>query len=467
MNIFGGWTKSKSRPTTPTGADSPVENVNRDESNPSVEPLGISSSDSVRFPSGAQLSPSVSADTALLSPPSPTPRARKFSFRSLGFFYGHQGTMPVEEDHKEKVKVKEAPKRASISLSRSDKRAKEAAITLRTVIIGHDMMSPDSGALKAKPVTKPQLKKVKSQLMHPSDANKVIAQLRALPMPDGPVVGKTGDGTTVVTKTGGPIHAVCLEQTDAEVDELHFSKLAVDDGEPAWAAPSVTDASLKTLVPVFNDLRIVSLLKGPDFGFGQPGDGDGILSGAVPTAETVINGVMQVTPQLLALGFATGRAVLPDHAGVYPPLDRISVITYWWGLEIVLPPPTMSYLDKAKSISTAVLNLLTALSLVNNGVREILPFIRYISQFLDFEWTAIKGQDKGKGVVCAATWIMPAAMVPRPWDFPDPPSQVAPPPLVAGGDKSGDENAKAGMLPSLLVTPATLPRKAGLYTTPT
>jgi hypothetical protein len=67
------------------------------------------------------------------------------------------------------------------------------------------------------------------------------------------------------------------------------------------------------------------------------------------------------------------------------------------------------------------MNFLSALSLMNDGVREILPFIRYISQFIDFEFSAIKAQNRGKGVVCAATWIMPAAMVPRPWDFPDPP----------------------------------------------
>ena len=93
----------------------------------------------------------------------------------------------------------------------------------------------------------------------------------------------------------------------------------------------------------------------------------------------------------------------------------MSVITYWWGLEITMPPPTIKYLANAKSISHAVVNFLTALSVMYNGVREILPFIRYISQFIDFEWSAIKAQDKGKGVVCAATWLMPAAMVPRPW----------------------------------------------------
>ena len=67
---------------------------------------------------------------------------------------------------------------------------------------------------------------------------------------------------------------------------------------------------------------------------------------------------------------------------------------------------------------------------MNNGVREILPFIRYIAQFIDFEFKYIQGQDRGQGVVCAATWyvrsisrqffdiftfgrIMPAAMVSR------------------------------------------------------
>jgi len=109
---------------------------------------------------------------------------------------------------------------------------------------------------------------------------------------------------------------------------------------------------------------------------------------------------------------------MPDHSGIYPPTDRMSVLTYWWGLELVLPSSSLAYLGSAQSVSNAVMNFLSALALINNGVREILPFIRYISQYVDFEFNAIRGQDKGKGVVCAATWIMPVALVPRPWDFP-------------------------------------------------
>lgn len=52
------------------------------------------------------------------------------------------------------------------------------------------------------------------------------------------------------------------------------------------------------------------------------------------------------------------------------------------------------------------MNFLTALALIDSGVREILPFIRYISQYIDFEFNSIRGQDKGKGVVCAATWYV-------------------------------------------------------------
>lgn len=78
------------------------------------------------------------------------------------------------------------------------------------------------------------------------------------------------------------------------------------------------------------------------------------------------------------------------------------------------------------SIAHTVVNFLTALSVANGGVRELMPFVRYISQYIDAEFNSIRGQDEGQGVVCAATWIMPAALVPRPWDFAPPPSTSTP-----------------------------------------
>lgn len=93
----------------------------------------------------------------------------------------------------------------------------------------------------------------------------------------------------------------------------------------------------------------------------------------------------------------------------------------WWGLEICLPPPTIALLEAAESPGSTLLNLLTAISVLSEGAREILPFIRYIAQFVQTEFSMIERADEGKGVVCTATWLLPVALVPRPWDFPDPP----------------------------------------------
>lgn len=68
------------------------------------------------------------------------------------------------------------------------------------------------------------------------------------------------------------------------------------------------------------------------------------------------------------------------------------------------PPFNGDFEQRAQSISNTVMNFLTAMSLMNEGVREILPFVRYFSQYIDYEWSSIKAQDHGKGVICAATW---------------------------------------------------------------
>lgn len=73
--------------------------------------------------------------------------------------------------------------------------------------------------------------------------------------------------------------------------------------------------------------------------------------------------------------------------------------------------------QNAQSIASTIVNFLSALSLINNGVREILPFVRYISQFIDVEFNSIKRQDRGQGVVCAATWCVPTSLSPHDSSF--------------------------------------------------
>ncbi|KDQ15289.1 hypothetical protein BOTBODRAFT_31945 [Botryobasidium botryosum FD-172 SS1] len=426
------------------------------ESSTSAQPKSEAAAYNTAPPAPEQHTP-ISTSLNVPEPPT-TPRNRRLSLRSFGFFYGKAPPDPIDaegvlvdlpstaEESSDRNSPVDTP--ASVlppkkhRLKRSDKRALDAALSLRDLIIGPAaVLSPS----KFRKESKAPLK----ELQTPDNANKVIARLRALPAPEGissasgPTgtqasgapsssggVGKKAKRDLVVispTAGGGPIHGVCLDCTDAEADSKHFSKLSSSSPSTdnlTSGSISVASADLLSLIPVLQGLNIVSLLSNPDLGFGQPVDSPGILAGAVPDAGTVSDGIQVMAQQLLALGFATSATVHPDHVGVYPPLDRISILTYWWGYECVMPEPTVQYLANVKSISTSLLNFLTAFALFNSGVREILPFIRYLAQFVDFQWNAVKLQDKGKGVVCAATWVMPAALVPRPWDFPDPPPKA-------------------------------------------
>ncbi|TFK54334.1 hypothetical protein OE88DRAFT_1695658, partial [Heliocybe sulcata] len=359
--------------------------------------------------------------------PHPPPAdSRRFSFRGLTLFGGarvdHRQQLSAVDERSKKDKAAEAYTKYSVKQSSSDRRAKESALVVRSLIVGPSSITPSSAMVKA--VTKPQVKKVKAQLLEPKSANRVIAQLRQLPLTEGPLASGPSKSDSRA-KNHGPIHAVCLPYSDTEAQERHFSRLSKDTSvEPN--IPSVMAGNIESVTSAFKNVQLVNLLAkgGLDMGISSPvgSPTEGILSGALPSPETVIDGITQITPQLMNLGFATGKAIVPDHTGVYPPTDRMSVITYWWGLEVVLPEASMHYLSNVPSISHSVLNFLSALALVNNGVAEILPFVRYISSYIDFEWSSIQKQDRGEGVVCAATWIMPAAMVPRPWDFaPSPP----------------------------------------------
>ncbi|KAF9244882.1 hypothetical protein BU15DRAFT_33830, partial [Melanogaster broomeanus] len=277
----------------------------------------------------------------------------------------------------------------------SEKRAKESAAIVRSLIVG-DHNAPLEAKTKKTKSSRSEVSRVKSQLLQPKSANKVITQLRGLP----------AHSDSTAADSNHPIHAVCLDTSDKEAHEQHFTQLG-----------SVATASAEALTAALADMHVVDLFSAPNMGFGAPVTAQGLFAGSVPTAETVIEGIEQITPQLLALGYATGKAMMPDHKGVTVPTDRISVLTYWWGFEVCLPPPTIAYLEAAESPSTALLNLLTALSILSEGVREVLPFIRYASQFVQSEWHMIKRADEGRGVVCTATWIVPVALTPRAWDF--------------------------------------------------
>lgn len=296
------------------------------------------------------------------SEPEPRPRAqRRFSWRVLvepRNSRDRKPTIPLprEEAAKEFTARQEYVERKLLR-SRSEKRARESALVVRELIVG-PFAAPSAALPKSSKVAvtaassspsnhAQKIQKVKAQLLEPKQAKKVIAHLRQLPSSDVPVVvGRTSSGSEIKAVPHGPIHAVCLPYTDTEAHERHFAQL--DTVEATVPSPkvsprlvsrslelanavsgitSVTATSLEKLKHIFKDINVVSLLSVPNWGLGQPGDQPGILAGAVPSAKAIVEGVEEITPQLMAMGYATGKAVLPSHDGVYPPTDRMSILT--------------------------------------------------------------------------------------------------------------------------------------------
>jgi hypothetical protein len=233
-------------------------------------------------------------------------------------------------------------------------------LIVRSLIVGQDT---DEGGV-APPRERfsgAQMKNVKAQLLKPKAAGKVITELRALP----------AFADSAASRAGEPIQAVCLPYNDEEADKKHLNNTRNVKATATTTTATTTKrtpspiggAAIDAITEAIRNLHIVSLFTAPDLGLGEPGDGPGILAGAVPTAEMVISGATQITPELMALSYATGRAIIPGDKDIYPPTDRMSILTCtsrvghhvaamsnvrcvdWWGLELLLPPPTLAYLS--------------------------------------------------------------------------------------------------------------------------
>jgi hypothetical protein len=185
-----------------------------------------------------------------------------------------------------------------------------------------------------------------------------------------------------------------------------------------------------------------------------------ILSPAGPTNAV---GDLQSTAFDL-VGSLSGAAISAVNGGdeemqaVHPPLDRMAILVHWWGYELTIPPPSMAYLGRAQNISSSLMGILQTIAL-SGGVPEILPFVRYFSTFVDMEFGAIKSQDHGHGTVVAATWLMPIALVPRPWDYPTTSNR---PPLLSSSTSPLEYPAYHS--PSATHLPAFTPLLHALYT---
>ncbi|GAA5868635.1 hypothetical protein JCM1840_005519 [Sporobolomyces johnsonii] len=91
-----------------------------------------------------------------------------------------------------------------------------------------------------------------------------------------------------------------------------------------------------------------------------------------------------------------------SQEGFEAPLDSVGVFLYWWGYELSLPPPALKTLASVQSVQQTFFTFLQGF-VVAGGEPTLFQY---------------PSQNKGYGVVLAATWLLPVALVPRPWDFP-------------------------------------------------
>jgi hypothetical protein len=124
---------------------------------------------------------------------------------------------------------------------------------------------------------------------------------------------KECQGAAFETKDGEQGHRTA--QSSACVPQLCFArKRPHPSGVPPYSdeeADAKRFGTLRNVMP----LRIVNLFTAPDLGLCESGNGEGTLAGALPSAETVLSGFAQITPQLVALGYATGKSLVPNHKG--------------------------------------------------------------------------------------------------------------------------------------------------------
>src|SRR5882762_4216190 len=178
---------------------------------------------------------------------------RGFSFHSLVFLSNRKvkPALSTAQEHKKEAKASAAFFKRQAKVTKTDNLAKQSALIIRSLIIGKASIFPPSSSTATNGISKPQLSKVKSQLMQSQTANKVIAQLRALPCSDGNVVTEE-EKVCVWDKPAGPIHAVCLDITDLEWEQRHFAsfKREEDVEELAAKSPSVANASIDKLARI-------------------------------------------------------------------------------------------------------------------------------------------------------------------------------------------------------------------------
>ncbi|KAG0364025.1 hypothetical protein BC939DRAFT_445887 [Gamsiella multidivaricata] len=101
-----------------------------------------------------------------------------------------------------------------------------------------------------------------------------------------------------------------------------------------------------------------------------------------------------------------------------PSAYTVSAYTFWWGFEIYVPHKCMATIERVSNTGQIFFNILTGAIAGIPGLAALVPIAKIISAWVDYQWSVIKAEDMGKGVVISATWVLPVALASRSWDRP-------------------------------------------------
>ncbi|KAG0329402.1 hypothetical protein BGZ99_002113 [Dissophora globulifera] len=118
-----------------------------------------------------------------------------------------------------------------------------------------------------------------------------------------------------------------------------------------------------------------------------------------------------------------------------PSLHNVSVYTFWWGYEIYVPHKCIENIERVSNTSQIFFNILSSAISGIPGLGALVPIAKIISAWVGYQWSVIKAEDVGRGVVISATWVLPVALASRSWDHPGGEEDVPMPSSIASQPK--------------------------------
>lgn len=182
-----------------------------------------------------------------------------------------------------------------------------------------------------------------ASLANPKEAPQIVQELKKIPIDSQSLALSDSVHTNFRTR------AVCLECLDSEALDIH-----PEHGKSPFVdqpSPSLTDSTKASPLAAKGHSKQTN---GADLFTGKFQALSATAADGMPTPGKILGQVATSTGTFSALAGVTGRLIEASgsHEGlISPPCDRMSVLVYWWGYELVLPPPSLAYLGNARSVA--------------------------------------------------------------------------------------------------------------------